>query len=454
VRAEWFAFPSFLALGCVGTGIRGDLASVHEQTGIRSADVSSDDVESSTPRETRELLRKTLDADTAVRIALLDNRELRATLREMGVSRGRLAQAAAVPNPAFEVEVLPERTSNFELRAEYDITGLVLAPIRANAAAADVDASRLRAAGLVIATGYRARAAFHALAAAEQKLAIENQWLDAEAASRDAAEAMSRAGNATVLDFATRDAAYQTARAEVAEAELAAEDAREALVRILDLHGQDVTVAIDKHLPPAPEALDAPADLEARAIRASFDLLERKSRLESLGRRAGVARAEGWIPDLAADVHAFQGERNPLTGASIEGGWALGAGVRASVPLFDRKQGTSAAVEAELRAELERYYGAAADTRSRARSAYARLVTAHGRAKQYQNVIVPARKRVVEQAMLEYNAMQLDVFQLLAAKQEQLRAELAAQDALASWWTARAALDAIFAGYTTHAGGD
>jgi outer membrane protein TolC len=307
---------------------------------------------------------------------------------------------------------------------------------------------------MVIATGYRARATFYALAAAEQKLAIENQSLDAEATSRDAAEAMLRAGNVTALDFATRDAAYQTARAEAAEAELAAQDAREALVRILDLHGQDVSFSVDKHLPPVPDAPDAPTDLEARAIRASFDLKERKSRLESLGRHAGVARAEGWIPDVAADIHAFQGERNPLTGASIDSGWALGAGVRATVPLFDRKQGTSAAIDAELRAELERYYGAAAEVRSRARSAYSRFVTAHGRAKQFQNVIVPARKRVVEQATLQYNAMQLDVFRLIAAKQEELRAELAGQDALASWWTALAALDALLAGNAVHPGGD
>jgi outer membrane protein TolC len=125
-----------------------------------------------------------------------------------------------------------------------------------------------------------------------------------------------------------------------------------------------------------------------------------------------------------------------------------------TVPLFDHKQGTSAAIAAELHAELERYYGAATDVRSRARSANARLVIAHGRAKQFQNVIVPARERVTRQATLQYNAMQLDVFQLIAAKQEELRSELAAQRALASYWTARAALDAILAGFGVREGGE
>jgi len=454
MRAQWIALGACLSLGCIGTGIRGDLASVHDLTGTPSANVSNDDVESSSPPEVRELLKKPIDANTAVRIALLGNRELRASLREMGVSRGQLAQAAVLPNPVVEFESLPERNSGIELRAEYDVTGLLLAPIRANAASVDVDASRFHAAAMVVATGYRARAMFHALASAQQKLAIENQSLDAEATSRDTAEAMWRAGNVTELTFSTQDAAYQTARADAAEMELAAADAREALVRVLDLHGQEAAIAIDDKLPPVPDALDVPADLETRAIRASFDLKERKSHLEALGKHAGVARAEGWIPDVAADVHAFQGARDPVSGNQIDSGWAFGAGVRVSVPLFDRKQGTSAAIDADLHAELERYYGAATDVRSRARTIHARLVTAHGRAKQFQNVIVPARKRVVAQAVLQYNAMQLDVFQLVAAKQEQLRAQLGAADALASYWTARAALDALLAGYAVHQGGD
>lgn len=118
--------------GC--TSIRPDLRYVEDATQVRTADVTAD-VDPSVPREAKDLLAKPLDADAAVRIALLDNRELRATLREMGVARGQLVQASVLPNPVVEVEALPERTSNFELRAEYDVTGLVLAPIRARAAA-------------------------------------------------------------------------------------------------------------------------------------------------------------------------------------------------------------------------------------------------------------------------------------------------------------------------------
>ena len=48
--------------------------------------------------------------------------------------------------------------------------------------------------------------------------------------------------------------------------------------------------------------------------------------------------------------------------------------------------------------------------------------------------------------MLQYNAMQIGVFQLLQARREQLDAELAYIEALREFWTAKAAVDALLAG--------
>lgn len=435
-----------LATGCVGIG--GDLRKIEDATHERIADVTTD-VDPQEIPEAHALLQKPVDADGAVRIAMLDNRELRAKLREIGVARGELVQASAIPNPVAELEVQPERDSAYSLRAEYDVTGLVLAPIRARSVALEVDAARYRAASAVVETGYDARVAFYALQAAEQKLAIANRALDALAAARDAAEAFFRAGNIGELDFATQDAAYQTERADVADMELDARDAREALVRVLGIHGGDVAFVVKGELPPPPPALDVLGDLEARTIRASFDLKERKSRLERLGRRAGFAKAEGWIPDVTVDFHALAPSNTPRDTAETQ--WLYSGGVRLTVPLFDHKQGTSAALTSQFEADLERYYGEATDVRSRVRSTNARLVTAHARARQYESVIVPARKRVVAQSLLQYNAMQISVFRLIEAKRSELMAELGGVDALRDYWSARAAFDAAMAGHTVRA---
>ena len=59
---------------------------------------------------------------------------------------------------------------------------------------------------------------------------------------------------------------------------------------------------------------------------------------------------------------------------------------------------------------------------------------------------MPARRRVLEQTRLQYNAMQTGIFELLQARRGLLDAELAEVEALREHWTAQAAFDAILAG--------
>ncbi len=147
-------------------------------------------VEDTSEEDVKGLLAKPLDADAAVRIALLNNRELRARLRELGVAQGRVLQAGLVANPLFEVELLPERDSDVELRVEYEITSLLMAPMKRRAEQHDLEAARLDVAGEVVQLGYDVRTAFYALQTAEQRLAFAQQSLDALAAGRDAATAL------------------------------------------------------------------------------------------------------------------------------------------------------------------------------------------------------------------------------------------------------------------------
>jgi outer membrane protein TolC len=102
--------------------------------------------------------------------------------------------------------------------------------------------------------------------------------------------------------------------------------------------------------------------------------------------------------------------------------------------------------EAEFDSLLERYHGRAIDVRSALRAARNRLASAHARALHHQRILVPARRRAVEQTLLQYNAMQVGVFQLLQARREQLDAELAQVEALREYWTSHAAFDALLAG--------
>ena len=431
-----------ITVGCVSTSIRDDLERVRARTRLPLPnDALSRDVDPDPAAEVRRVLSAPLTVDAAVRIATVNNRALRATLRELGISRGRLLQAGLMPNPTFELELRYQQDRaqplQGDVRLEFELTRMLLAPVRASAARSDLEVARVRAAGAAIELGFEARSAFLAVQAAQERLAIAQRGLDAFAAGRDAARALFAAGNTPALDRASQEVAYETARVTVAQMELDLLDRREALVRLLGLSGEDTGWTITDALPPVPDAAPLSDATEARALRASLELEVLRARLEATARRIGLSRAEGWTPDIAVDAHGEQ------DGASLE----IGGGVRMSLPVFDRRQGATAAYEAEFDGMLERYHGLAIDVRSSLRETRNRVRSAHARAAQFDRVIAPARRRVVALVLEQYNAMNLGVFQVVQARREQLDAELAQVETRREYWTQLAALDALLAGW-------
>ena len=448
--ASWFgalALGALGATGCMASSIGADVARVRGLADVTTlAQVADADVDSAPDQDARRILAQPLDADAAVRVALLNNRELRATLREMGIARGHVIQAGLLPNPVVEAELLPERNTQLELRVEYDITEALLAPRRARTAAPDLQATRYRAAAAVVELGYRVREAFYRAQSAEQRLALAQQVLDGFAAGRDAARALLAAGNIPELSLVHHEAAYEHARVTVAQLELEVAVQRERVQRLLGAHGPLTNWRVRGPLALAPERVEVPDRLEARALSASLELIEMRYRLDGVDRQGSLARAEGWIPDVTLDVHALQGNPEDSPPLVSDQDWRFGGGVGVAVPLFDRNQGKARALDAEFDALSERYFGAATDLRSLARETRSRLQSAHTRAWQYQDVIVPAQRRVTEQTLLQYNAMQVGVFELLEARRRELDAELASVETLREFWTATAALDALLAG--------
>lgn len=436
------ALALLLALASCASGQSRDFARLQALTDM-PLPTELGEVDAEPVPELKELLDGPVDVDTAVQIAILNNREMRATLRELGVERGMLMNARAVPNPTVEVEVLPERDSDFELRAEYEISELILAPLRAKVARSELDAARYHAAVELVVLGYRVRAAFRAMQAARERLAVAQRRLDALAAARDAAIAMSDAGSINALESASKVVSYERARLGVATLELELADRREALQRLLGLHGEQAGWQIDDTLPPLPPAPPATSELENRAIAASLELAASRSELEALADKTGLERTEGWLPDVAVDYHALVG--SPPDSPQV-GGIRTGAGISLSVPLFNQNRGRTRAAEAAFDGRLERHVGMSVDIRSQARELANRLRATHGAARHIADVVLPAQQRVLDETVLQYNAMQIGVFELISAEQAVLDVELAELDARADYWTADAAYRALLAG--------
>jgi cobalt-zinc-cadmium efflux system outer membrane protein len=89
---------------------------------------------------------------------------------------------------------------------------------------------------------------------------------------------------------------------------------------------------------------------------------------------------------------------------------------------------------------------ATVQVRDLARSSRDRIEAARSAVQQQKAVVLPLRERVVQQTQLEYNAMQVGVFQLLEAKRQQLSAAEHYLTLRRDYWLARLDVERLKAG--------
>jgi cobalt-zinc-cadmium efflux system outer membrane protein len=428
---------------CVSHSTASDHSSVRalvkERTRLELPEQRVQDPEAVDP-DASALAAKGLTLENAIRIALLNNRELRADLLGLGIARGQLVQASLFPNFELEAQLRfsrePEHRRQWDLGAGIDLTQLILRGGRTAASEARLDAARFRAAGSVLDLGYRVRIAYYEVQAGEQQVELARTAMQALAASYEASRELHRAGNQTALDLSVERTAYESARLGVAEAEADLIDARERLNVLLGFFGRDTTWQVSARLPDPQADTTAQAGLEGRAIAASLELAETRASLMAAARSVGVAELSGWLPDISVGVVA---ERDGPD-------WAVGPALKARLPVFDRQQGVVISRQAELDALRERYVGDAIGIRAAVRAARARAESAEARARQYRDTLLPLREQVLQQTVLEYNAMQIGVFQLLQARRDQIETGRSYVATLLEYWKARSALEQLLAG--------
>ena len=389
-----------------------------------------------------------LDVESAVRSALEMNPQLRARRLELGIAEGRLRQAGVASNPEIEIERPAEKGVDVEIRAEMDATTLLFLPARREVAALELESARHRVAEAAIELAHDVRVAFHRAVWANRRAALAEESLEIAAATRDGAFALHEAGNVPELDLKTAVAAHERARLDVTAAELEVALASEGLARLLgsSLVVASELVADDED---APETPAVPGAAEAKALAANLELAALRTSLAAGTRRASLIRREGLVPDTSLYVISSRAASEPGSHGAVgaaDGRWSWGAGIKVRLPLFDRKQGVTRSNQAEVEVLRARLDGSSLGLASEVREATSRVVLSHARARQLGQVVVPARRAVLDETLLHYNAMQAGVFQLLAARRSVLDAELEEAAARRDYRIAVARLDALVAG--------
>ncbi|MBV8214278.1 MAG: TolC family protein, partial [Verrucomicrobia bacterium] len=295
-------------------------------------------------QETRQLLRKPLTNDTAVQIALLNNRSLQARIEEVGLSTADLLEASTIPNPRFDLAVrVPDKPPSgtyIDYGAAIDFLSIIMIPLKKRVVKDQLEGVVLRVAHETLELVSQVKTAVYSLQASQQLLQRLNVIAQTNAAALDLAQRQHDAGNISDLALAQQQATYSRSRLDITATEAEIRQDRERLNRLLGLWGPDVNWQLANELPHLPNAELPLAGLERLAISQRLDLQAEYVSLQSQAKNLGLTKS---FRLLGALDFGIESERE--TDAQTRTGPTFAI----ELPIFNQGQARIARGEAALR---------------------------------------------------------------------------------------------------------
>ncbi|TXI24887.1 MAG: TolC family protein [Roseateles sp.] len=436
------ASAALLLAGCASFSPDGGAGKVSELTKERTGQSvgiqrSESDVDSARSR-TSELLRQPLTANSAVEIALLNNRGLQASFSELGIAEADRVRAGRLANPSISFGRLSGHgVTEIDRSVMFDVLGLLTMPIASQVAQRQLEQAQYQAAFDAVGVAAEARKAFYGAVAAQDLVSYYEQVKDAADASSDLARRMLQAGNFSKLAQMREQAFYADATANLARARHQAVAERERLIRALGLSDDQLAFKLPEHLPDLPKAPIEPKDAEQTAIDKRLDVLMAKRSAEATAKSLGLTRSTRFINVLEAGY-----ANKSQTGEPRQNGYEI----QLELPLFDFGTTRTARAEAIYMQSVHRTAEAAVNARSEVRESYSAYRTAFDLARHYRDEVVPLRKRISDENLLRYNGMLASVFELLADARDQVTTVTAAIEAQRDYWIADTNLQTALTG--------
>jgi outer membrane protein TolC len=431
--------------GCATFSQDGGMDTVSQLTKARTGQAvmqaRSDNDRDTLDKTVHELLAKPLTPDTAIQIALLNNKGLQAQLQELGVAEADLVQAGRMRNPGFSFARL--RTGDdveIDRSVMFDLVGLLTLPARHGIEQRRFEQAKLQAASQAVqlAAGTR-RAYFNAIAAQQTVQYMEQVKLAAEAGA-ELARRLATVGNWSKLDQAREQVFYAEATAQLARARHSATAAQEQLMRLLGLWGQQTAFKLPERLPDLPNAPNVAANIKSQALNQRLDVQMAKRDAEATASALGLTHATAFINVIDGGYINKSETGKPR---------ANGYEVALELPIFDWGGARTAKAQALYMQAVHRTADVAVRARSEVREAYSAYRTAYDIAKHYRDEVVPLHKKISDEVMLRYNGMLASVFELLSDARDQVNSVNAAIEAQRDFWIAETDLQMAINGGST-----
>lgn len=396
---------------------------------------------------------RTIDADTAVRVALLNNRGLQAAYADLGTSVADLWQESLPPNPVLVVggsaNDIAQTVEGFVIQ-----NLLALATRERRIAIAETRVRQAQAAAIdaTLRLAADTRRAWIDAAAAWGLVAEYNRAKVAADAAAELAAELGRTGAWSKADQARQQAFYAELTAETARARLAARLAKERLTRLLGLWGGTLDYEVPNGLPDLPRSIRSEPAIERAALENRADLRIARLELEAMARSYGLSEATRYVTDLelAAGLEVEREveteEEDGEERTSVTDTVTPSLEIEFEIPIFDTGAARLRKAELAMMRAAHLLAEKAVNVRSEARAAYLSYRGTYDIARHYRDAVVPLRRTIESEAVLTYNAMITSPFDLLNDTRARIASVQAALEARRDFFLAEVDLTAAIHG--------
>jgi outer membrane protein TolC len=385
-----------------------------------------------------ELLKTPLNAESAVQLALLNNKDLQASFYQLGISEADVVQAGRLPNPKFSMLYVRNNDDyKIEQALSFNIFSLITMPKMQEIERSHFEKIKQAVALDVINLAHETRRAYFNAVAASERLNYGEQVKESAEASAELASRMVKAGNWNVLEQASEQKFYAEAMLGYANAKNQKTSTLEALARLLALPADQLN--LEKRLPDLPKSIDELQTYEKSAFEQRFDLKAMRLETQALAKQLGLTKTTRFINVLEiGPARVLEGKRGDP--------YKKGVDISFELPLFDWGGAKVARAEATYMQALNHTAQLAINAQSEIREAYSRYQTNYEIAKQYRDEIVPLRKKILQENQLRYNGMLISPFELFADARAQVQSVNSYIAALNEFWLAETALQMSLVG--------
>lgn len=378
------------------------------------------------------LLASKLDVETAVQIALLNNKRLQAAFYELGISEADLVQAGRLPNPRFSM-LYAKNNGDYKIEQAFtfNIFSLITMPKAMEIERRRFEQTQQATALEVLELANHTRMAYFNAVAARELARYSDQVKESAEASAELARRMVKAGNWNKLEQAREQSFYADAVLELANAKNKQVRAHEALSRLLGVPADRITLL--ERLPDLPSSMENLQPFEQTAFENRLDLQVAKLETEALAKQLGLTKTTRLINVLEiGPARVLEGSRNDPYKKGMEIGF--------EIPLFDWGTARVAKAEAIYMQAVNEVAQVAINAQSEIREAYNVYRTNYEVTKHLRDEIVPIRKKILSENQLRYNGMLTSPFELFGDARAQVASIKNYIESLREFWLADSTL--------------